>query len=151
VTAAWSANASDPAAVEAIELFVTYLGRVAGDLALVFMARGGVFLAGGIVQKIIPALNHPRFREAFEDKAPHRQYPQGDPDLRPHPPACRFVGPGRLRPHTGSLWRRNQRPTLEGIGKPLSTRYRAAVYRAGPMGPNLAAQPGIDWRPDRIT
>jgi glucokinase len=70
VTAAW-ANASDPAAVEAIELFVTYLGRVAGDMALVFMTRGGVFLAGGIVQKIIPALNHPRFREAFEDKAPH--------------------------------------------------------------------------------
>lgn len=70
VTAAWSAG-SDPAAIEAIELFVTYLGRVAGDLALVFMARGGVYLAGGIVQKIIPALNHPRFREAFEDKAPH--------------------------------------------------------------------------------
>jgi glucokinase len=71
VTASWSAR-TDAAAVEAIELFVTYLGRVAGDLALIFMARGGVYLAGGIVQKIIPALNHPRFREAFEDKAPHR-------------------------------------------------------------------------------
>ncbi len=70
VTSAWSAG-SDPAAVEAIELFATYLGRVAGDLALVFMARGGVFLAGGIAQKIIPALQQPRFREAFEDKAPH--------------------------------------------------------------------------------
>lgn len=70
VTAAWKAG-DDPAAVEAIELFATYLGRVAGDLALIFMARGGVFLAGGIAQKIIPALNHPRFREAFEDKAPH--------------------------------------------------------------------------------
>lgn len=70
VTAAWS-DGSDPAAVEAIELFVTYLGRVAGDLALIFMAGGGVFLAGGIAQKIIPALKHPRFREAFEDKAPH--------------------------------------------------------------------------------
>ena len=70
VTSSWS-DGSDPAAVEAIELFVTYLGRVAGDLAMVFMARGGVFLAGGIVQRIIPALNHPRFRQAFEDKAPH--------------------------------------------------------------------------------
>jgi glucokinase len=70
VTAHWS-DGSDPAAVETIELFVTYLGRVAGDLALIFMARGGVFLAGGIVQKILPALSHPRFREAFEDKAPH--------------------------------------------------------------------------------
>lgn len=70
VTSGWSAG-TDPAAVEAIELFVTYLARVAGDLALIFMARGGVYLAGGIVQKIIPALEHPRFREAFEDKAPH--------------------------------------------------------------------------------
>lgn len=70
VTALW-ANAKDPAAVEAIELFATYLGRVAGDLALIFMARGGVFLAGGIAQKILPALKQPRFREAFEDKAPH--------------------------------------------------------------------------------
>lgn len=70
VTAAWMAG-DDRTAVETIELFATYLGRVAGDLALIFMARGGVYLAGGIAQKIIPALNHPRFREAFEDKAPH--------------------------------------------------------------------------------
>ncbi|EJZ21954.1 glucokinase, partial [Rhizobium sp. Pop5] len=47
------------------------LGRVAGDLAMVFMARGGVYLSGGISQKIIPALKKPEFRLAFEDKAPH--------------------------------------------------------------------------------
>lgn len=35
------------------------------------MARGGVFLSGGISQKIIPALKRPEFRLAFEDKAPH--------------------------------------------------------------------------------
>ena len=70
VTSRWAAG-SDAAAVETIELFVTYLGRVAGDMALIFMARGGVFLAGGIAQKIIPALKQPRFRQAFEDKAPH--------------------------------------------------------------------------------
>lgn len=70
VTTAWS-DGSDPAAAEAIALFATYLGRIAGDLALIFMARGGVYLAGGIAQKIIPALRQPLFREAFEDKAPH--------------------------------------------------------------------------------
>ena len=32
---------------------MTYLGRLAGDFALTFMARGGVYLAGGIVQKIV--------------------------------------------------------------------------------------------------
>jgi len=62
---------SDAAAAETLSLFATYLGRVAGDLALVFMARGGVFLSGGIAQKIITVLERPEFRNAFEDKAPH--------------------------------------------------------------------------------
>lgn len=62
---------SDVCAVETLSLFATFLGRVAGDLALVFMARGGVFLSGGIAQKIIPVLEQPEFRTAFEDKAPH--------------------------------------------------------------------------------
>ncbi len=64
-------SGSDSVAVETLSLFATYLGRVAGDLALTFMARGGVYLAGGISQKILPALQKPEFRAAFEDKAPH--------------------------------------------------------------------------------
>ena len=70
VTAAALAGA-DPVAEEALALFVTCLGRTAGDLALVFMSRGGVFLTGGIAQKIVPALKAGNFRAAFEDKAPH--------------------------------------------------------------------------------
>jgi len=62
---------SDAQAEETLSLFVTYLGRLAGDLALIFMAKGGVFLAGGIPHKIVPALQGPEFRTAFEDKAPH--------------------------------------------------------------------------------
>lgn len=65
---------TDPVAVEALDLFVTCLGRTAGDLALVFMAKGGVYLTGGIAQKIVPALQTGNFREAFEDKAPHRHW-----------------------------------------------------------------------------
>lgn len=65
---------TNPQAVEALELFVTCLGRTAGDLAMVFMAKGGVFLTGGIAQKIVPALKTGSFREAFEDKAPHREW-----------------------------------------------------------------------------
>lgn len=70
ITAAALAK-SDPVAEEALGIFVTCLGRLAGDLALIFMSRGGVYLTGGIAQKIVPALRHPRFRAAFEDKAPH--------------------------------------------------------------------------------
>lgn len=62
---------TDPQAEEALEIFVTCLGRLAGDLALVFMSRGGVYLTGGIAQKIVPALKKGSFRAAFEDKAPH--------------------------------------------------------------------------------
>jgi glucokinase len=62
----------DPIATEALDLFVTYLGRFAGNLALVFVAMGGVYLAGGISTKIAPALKSGMFREAFIDKYPHR-------------------------------------------------------------------------------
>jgi hypothetical protein len=36
-----------------VHLFATYLGRFAGDLALVFVALGGVYLAGGISGKML--------------------------------------------------------------------------------------------------
>jgi glucokinase len=62
---------SDDVATETLKLFMTVLGRVAGDLALVFMSQGGVFLTGGIAQKIVPLLKDGTFRKAFENKAPH--------------------------------------------------------------------------------
>jgi glucokinase len=64
--------AGEEPAAETLRLFATYLGRCAGDLALIFMAQGGVYLAGGISQKVIKALEAPEFRAAFEDKAPHQ-------------------------------------------------------------------------------
>ena len=38
------------------------------------MAKGGVYLTGGIAQKIVPALASGKFRAAFEDKAPHSKW-----------------------------------------------------------------------------
>lgn len=70
---------SDATAMEALDIFVTCLGRLAGDLALVFMSRGGVFLTGGIAQKIVPALKNGLFRSAFDDKAPHNLLVQAMP------------------------------------------------------------------------
>jgi glucokinase len=43
-------------------------------VALVFKAQGGVYLAGGIAQKIVPALKSGNFRAAFNDKAPHSEW-----------------------------------------------------------------------------
>ena len=60
-------------AAETLSLFATHLGRVAGNLALVFMPTGGVFLAGGISAKIAPVLKSGGFREAFLAKWPHQR------------------------------------------------------------------------------
>ncbi|MGB8818451.1 MAG: glucokinase [Rhizobiaceae bacterium] len=65
---------SDARATETLDLFSTYLGRLAGDLALVFMARGGVYLSGGIAQKIVSVLKQGKMRAAFENKAPHSAF-----------------------------------------------------------------------------
>ncbi|HET9652922.1 MAG TPA: glucokinase [Usitatibacter sp.] len=56
---------ADPVCAAALDLFAECLGNVAGNHALSVMARGGVFLAGGVVAKIARALHTPRFRQAF--------------------------------------------------------------------------------------
>jgi glucokinase len=58
----------DSIAAESLDLITTWLGRFAGDMALVYGARGGVNLAGGLAANIVPALTTGRFREAFESK-----------------------------------------------------------------------------------
>lgn len=55
----------------ALRLFCSVYGAFAGDLALLFNARGGVFLAGGIAPKIINALRGTPFLSAFRDKGVH--------------------------------------------------------------------------------
>lgn len=90
VTAA-AAN-GDAQAIETLSLFATYLGRVAGDLALVFMAKGGVYLSGGIAQKILPVLKQGEFRAAFNDKAPHSEMMRSMPVFVMTHPLAAVVG-----------------------------------------------------------
>jgi glucokinase len=66
-----AADAGDQIGLRTMDMFVRALGRVAGDHALTFLARGGVFLGGGIPGRIDTYLAHPAFRAAFEAKAPH--------------------------------------------------------------------------------
>jgi glucokinase len=51
-----------------LNLFVSILGAEAGNLALKVMATGGLYLAGGIPRRILPALEHQRFLKSFLDK-----------------------------------------------------------------------------------
>ena len=65
------ASAADPVAREALDLFLECFGAAAGDHALAVLARGGVFLAGGIAPKILPQLRDGPFLAAFGAKGPH--------------------------------------------------------------------------------
>ena len=51
--------------VEAVNLFVSIYGAEAGNLALKLMARGGVWIGGGIAPNILPHVKAPIFIEAF--------------------------------------------------------------------------------------
>lgn len=53
---------------EALDMFVSILGAEAGNLALKVLARGGVYLGGGIPPTILPKLKDKTFLEAFLDK-----------------------------------------------------------------------------------
>lgn len=52
----------------ALTTFCSIFGAVAGDLALAHGARGGVYIAGGIAEKIEEFLIQSPFRRRFEDK-----------------------------------------------------------------------------------
>jgi len=59
---------SCPICVQTLELFVDLYGAEAGNLALKALARGGVFVAGGIAPKILPKLQTGAFVRAFCEK-----------------------------------------------------------------------------------
>lgn len=60
-----------------LRLFWAVLARVAGDLALVFLAEGGVTLAGGILPRIVDFLDPEDFRARFENKPPYGKIMRG--------------------------------------------------------------------------
>lgn len=55
----------------ALDLFAQCMASVAGDHALAVLARGGVYLTGGIVAKMTSWLQTDHFRAAFCAKGPH--------------------------------------------------------------------------------
>ncbi|WP_363797846.1 glucokinase [Lysobacter firmicutimachus] len=58
----------DPRCRRAIEVFCAVFGAVAGDLVLTLGAWDGVFLAGGLVPRLLPAFRGSGFRQRFEHK-----------------------------------------------------------------------------------
>ncbi|HEX7885011.1 MAG TPA: glucokinase [Phenylobacterium sp.] len=93
----------DPLAGEALDRFGGIMGAVAGDLALTFGARGGVFISGGIAPRIAERLASGAFRARFEDKGRLSDYVADIPTylvLHPYPA---IVGAARELEQMGRL------------------------------------------------
>lgn len=57
-----------PVCVATLELWVEVYGSEAGNLAVRSVARGGIYVAGGIAVKILPKMKDGRFVAAAQDK-----------------------------------------------------------------------------------
>jgi glucokinase len=79
VERALQAGPGDASCVEALSVFASLLGNVAGNLALTLGARGGVFIGGGIVPRLGERFAELPFRERFEDKGRFRGYLEAIP------------------------------------------------------------------------
>ncbi|GGF76366.1 glucokinase [Azorhizobium oxalatiphilum] len=77
-------------------LFLRILGRVLGDYALLFDARGGVFIPGGVAAALAPLFAESLFRAAFEDHDPHRARLVGMPTQVVVHPTPGLVGTATL-------------------------------------------------------
>jgi glucokinase len=68
------AKQSEPMARKTLAMFFAMLGTVASNLAVTTGARGGVFVAGGIVPRLVDQLRKSEFRARFEAKGRYRRY-----------------------------------------------------------------------------
>lgn len=68
------AAASDPLALEAVGFFSELLGACAGDMAVIFAAKGGCYIGGGVVPALGPLFDVARFIAGFSDKGAYGPY-----------------------------------------------------------------------------
>lgn len=75
-----------PLAVETLNQFCAFLGGFAGDTALLLGARGGVYIAGGVVPRLGDFFAESPFRTRFENKGRFAGYTAAIPTfvIAPH-------------------------------------------------------------------
>ncbi|GLQ98915.1 glucokinase [Dyella mobilis] len=78
ITAAACAG-TNAQALETLQLFCGWLGSYTGDLAMLYGATGGVYLAGGFLSRITDFMARSRFIERFLDKGVVRPFQQTVP------------------------------------------------------------------------
>jgi glucokinase len=85
-------RATDRLCVETVTMFCAMLGTVAGNLALTLGARGGVYIAGGIVPRLGRWFADTPFRQRFEAKGRFRDYVAAIPTYVVTYPLLAFLG-----------------------------------------------------------
>lgn len=80
---------------ETLERFCAILGSVAGDIALTYGARGGVYVSGGIAPRLIDLIQAGEFRRRFEDKGRLAEYMADIPTALIVHPYAALVGAAR--------------------------------------------------------
>jgi len=79
-------------AYEAVQFFINYLARLAGDFALVFKAEGGVYIGGGILPEMLSLVDEDEFRRNFIHKQPHEKLLENIPTFVLTHPRAALVG-----------------------------------------------------------
>lgn len=70
---------AEPICRQTLELFISALGTQASNLALTILARGGVYVGGGIPPRILNLLHDPLFLESFQNKGRFRSMMEETP------------------------------------------------------------------------
>jgi glucokinase len=78
--------------VATLDMFCSWLGAVAGNLALTFCARGGVYIAGGIPPRFPDRVAQSAFRKQFESKGRYDSYLRPIPAFIVTKPDISFLG-----------------------------------------------------------
>jgi glucokinase len=100
---------TDRLAVEALRMFCGWLGSFAGDLAMLYGATGGIYVAGGFVSRIAGFVRTSAFAERFLDKGVMR------PFLRTVP--VRVVDHGQLGVIGAARWLLDRRAHAPADGR----------------------------------
>lgn len=90
-----AAAGGDETAAEVLDRFCAILGGVAGDLALTYGARGGVYVGGGIAPRMVERLMSGGFRDRFEAKGRLTDYVREIPTYLITHPYAALVGCSR--------------------------------------------------------
>ena len=87
-----AAESGDALPARTVDRFCRILGGVAGDFALGFGARGGVYVTGGVAEKLANELAQGGFRERFEAKGRFVDYMRAIPTWLVTDPYAPLIG-----------------------------------------------------------